>query len=118
MSDEDVTKQMGQLLRKGAALLNKACPKCNTPLLRLTDNSMYCAKCDSTIVEKPAKRKKPKAPQPSDDVLSQIATKVLANLEILYQTLPEHPHPEEIRTFAVTVRDLIETLRAIRELQQ
>lgn len=117
MSNDTVTKRMGQLLRKGAALLNTACPKCNTPLLRLKDGKMYCAKCDKEVV-KQASVPPPESPGiASGDVLSVLASKVLMNLESLTQALPEKPHPEEIRAFATTVKDLIEILKGIRDLQ-
>ncbi len=118
MSDDKVTKRMGQLLRKGAALLNVACPKCNTPLLRLQDGSMYCAKCDKEVIEQ--KSVMPSADQyvTSGDLLDQLASKVLISIESLIQSFPEKPHTEEIRVFAKTVRDLIEILKGIQQFQR
>ncbi|MFW9830508.1 MAG: Sjogren's syndrome/scleroderma autoantigen 1 family protein [Candidatus Thorarchaeota archaeon] len=115
MSDENITKRMGQLLRKGAALLNIACPKCNTPLLRLKDGTMYCTKCDIEVVEQRANAQS--SGVASSDVLNLVASKVLMNLDSLTRALPDKPHPEEIRAFASIVKDLIEILRGIRELQ-
>ena len=117
MSDEKVTKRMGQMLRKGAALLNVACPKCNTPLLRLQDGTMYCAKCDKEVVEKEPPTSSKELDVSFSEVLNQLATKILINLERLTQSLPENPHPEELRSFAEIVKDMIGILRGIRELQ-
>ena len=118
MSDDKVTKRMGQLLRKGAALLNTACPQCNTPLLRLQDGSMYCAKCDSEVVEQMAMPPSTGPAVTGNDVLSQLASKVLLSLEILIQSVPEKPHIEEIRAFAKSAKDLVEILKGIQELQK
>jgi uncharacterized Zn finger protein (UPF0148 family) len=115
MSDDAVTKRMGQMLRKGAALLNTACPKCNTPLLRLQDGTMYCVKCDREVVEQ--KAVSTDRHPASGDVLNQLGSIVLASLASLIQSLPEKPHTEEIRSFAKTAKDLIEILKGIRELQ-
>ncbi|MDO8123022.1 MAG: Sjogren's syndrome/scleroderma autoantigen 1 family protein [Candidatus Hermodarchaeota archaeon] len=117
MSDEKVTKRMGQMLRKGAALLNVACPKCNTPLLRLQDGSMYCVKCDKEVVEKEPPASSKELDVSFSEVLNQLATKVLINIERLTQSLPENPHPEELRSFAEIIKDMILILRGIRELQ-
>lgn len=117
MSDEKVTKRMGQMLRKGAALLNIACPKCNTPLLRLQDGTMYCARCEKEVVGKEPPTSSKKLDVSFSEVLNQLATKVLINLERLTQSLPENPHPEELRSFAEIVKDMIGILRGIRELQ-
>lgn len=117
MSDDKVTKRMGQLLRKGAALLNTACPKCNTPLLRLKDGTMYCAKCDKEVVEQ--KVEAPTAHQEAnDELMNLLASKVLASLAILLQSFPKKPHTEEIRVFAQTAKDLIEILKGIQQLQR
>ncbi|MFW9934855.1 MAG: Sjogren's syndrome/scleroderma autoantigen 1 family protein [Candidatus Thorarchaeota archaeon] len=118
MSDEEVTKRMGQLLRKGAALLSTACPKCNTPLLRLKDGAMYCVKCDKEVVEQKSAVLSSDYPTPSGDILNQLASRVLVTLEVLIQSFPDKPHPEEIRTFAKTAKNLIEILKGIQELQR
>ncbi|MFX0199701.1 MAG: Sjogren's syndrome/scleroderma autoantigen 1 family protein [Candidatus Hodarchaeota archaeon] len=117
MSDENITKRMGQMLRKGAALLNIACPKCNTPLLRLHDGTMYCARCDKEVVEKEPTPSRKEPDVSFTEVLNQLATKVVVNLKRITQSLPENPHPEELRSFAEIVKDMIEILRGIRELQ-
>ena len=115
MSDKNVTKNMGNLLRKGAALLNVACPQCNTPLLRLKDGTMYCAKCEQQVVEQ--QTTKPVPTQESGDVLNALTTRTLSILASLMQSLPEHPHLEEIRMFASVARDLIEILLGVQRLQ-
>jgi UPF0148 protein len=117
MSDNEVTKRMGQLLRKGAALLNTACPKCNTPLLRLKDGSMYCAKCDKQVVEQTAVAPSGEKQISSADSLNLLASKALVSIELLIHSFPEKPHTEEIRAFAKTARDLVEILKRIQELQ-
>jgi uncharacterized Zn finger protein (UPF0148 family) len=117
MSDNEVTKRMGQLLRKGAALLNTACPKCNTPLLRLKDGAMYCAKCDKEVVEQTAVTSSGELQSSSADILNLLASKTLVSIEVLIHSFPEKPHTEEIRAFAKTARDLIEILKRIQELQ-
>lgn len=117
MSDENVTKRMGQLLRQGAALLNEACPKCNTPILQLKDGSRYCAKCEKSLKESTPIRVHGEQAIPGNEVLNRLATEVLRGLDILSNSLPDKPHTEELRAFAKIGRDLVEILRAIRDLQ-
>jgi len=115
MSDENITKNMGKLLREGAALLNIACPQCNTPLLRLKDGTMYCAKCNQQVVEQGAARSS--TTREEQNVLNVLATRILSVLESLIASLPANPHPEEIRAFARVARDLVEVLQGIQKLQ-
>jgi len=115
MSDENVTKNMGKLLREGAALLNIACPQCNTPLLRLKDGTMYCAKCNQQVVEQKTPRLNTN--HEGGNILNVLSMRTLSILESLLQSLPERPHPEEIRVFARVARDLVEVLQGIQKLQ-
>ncbi|MFX1563133.1 MAG: Sjogren's syndrome/scleroderma autoantigen 1 family protein [Promethearchaeota archaeon] len=117
MTDDRVTKRMGKLLRQGAALLDKACPKCNTPLLKMTDGTMYCANCDKRVVEEGAIKGKEKTIAPKSDVLTQLASHILLSLDVLCKTLPEKSHLEEIRKFAEVTEKLVKTLHMIRDLQ-
>ena len=121
MPDEEVTRRMGDLLRKGAAILDKACPKCNMPLLRVPEGALYCAKCHVRYAEEKdgetgeAAGTEPVLPK---DVLTRLASKILVSIDSLCQTLREQPHLEEIRTFAAIAKDLVETLQIIRALQK
>jgi uncharacterized Zn finger protein (UPF0148 family) len=117
MSDDNVTRRMGKLLRGGAALLHKACPQCNTPLLRLPDGTLYCAKCDQTVLEQPAGVAAAEKPASGNDALSRLSTALLTCLDALCRMLPEQPQLQDIRTFAGTAKDLVDTLRAIRDLR-
>lgn len=117
MSDDDVTKRMGKLLRGGAALLAQACPQCNTPLLRLRDGTLYCAKCDQAVLEKPSAPATDK-PTPGNDVLNRLNTALLTCLDALCRILPEQPQLQDIHTFAGIAKELVDTLRTIRDLRR
>ncbi len=48
--DEQLIKKMAKLLREGATMLNKTCPKCSTLIYRLPNKKIICPSCDSEIV--------------------------------------------------------------------
>jgi len=116
MPDEDVTRRMGRLLRSGAALLHRSCPRCNTPLLRLPEGDLYCAKCDRRVTEAPRPPVRPR--EEGDKVLRELAGKILMSIKALCHALPENPHPEEVRAFAVVARDLVHTLKMLYDLER
>ncbi|MFX1473962.1 MAG: Sjogren's syndrome/scleroderma autoantigen 1 family protein [Promethearchaeota archaeon] len=121
MPDEEVTRRMGKLLRKGAAILDKACPTCDTPLLRLPEGLLYCAKCnvryseekEGTAIESASAERSLRL----KEVLAQLTSKILVSIDCLCQSLREQPHLEEIKTFAAIAKDLVETLKIIRSIQ-
>ena len=78
---------------------------------------MYCAKCDKQVVEQMATTPSPPRGAVSENVLNALATRALSSLQSLIQSLPENPHPEEIRTFASVAKELIEILLGVQKLQ-
>ncbi|WP_457558294.1 Sjogren's syndrome/scleroderma autoantigen 1 family protein [Candidatus Harpocratesius sp.] len=48
MSEKSV-KKMANLLRNGATMLDKYCPKCKSILFRLQNNEIFCPNCNQEI---------------------------------------------------------------------
>ncbi len=49
LEDEDY-KKMAELLRKGATMLNLACPACNSPLFKYKTDDVFCPVCNKKVV--------------------------------------------------------------------
>ena len=50
VKDEDqLIKKMAKLLREGATMLDKSCPKCGTLIYRLPSKKIVCPNCNSEI---------------------------------------------------------------------
>ena len=43
-------KRMADLLRQGATLTDLSCPACASPLFRLKDGMLWCAKCEKKVI--------------------------------------------------------------------
>ncbi|UCD46153.1 MAG: hypothetical protein JSV27_04995 [Candidatus Bathyarchaeota archaeon] len=43
-------KEMAELLRSGARMLDKSCPECNSPLFQLKSGEIWCANCQRRVV--------------------------------------------------------------------
>ena len=41
---------MADLLRQGATLTDLSCPVCASPLFRLKDGTLWCAKCEKKVI--------------------------------------------------------------------
>ena len=49
-SDDAVIRKMAQLLKSGAAMLDRSCPACNVPLFRLKTGEIICPSCGQKFV--------------------------------------------------------------------
>ena len=48
--DDESVKRMADLLRQGATLTELACPVCASPLFRLKDGTLWCAKDEKKVL--------------------------------------------------------------------
>src|SRR4030065_1329645 len=64
--EENHIKRMADLLRQGATLTDLSCPVCASPLFRLRDGTLWCAKDEKKVVVVKEGEEPPKqAPQPN-----------------------------------------------------
>ncbi|WP_371801965.1 Sjogren's syndrome/scleroderma autoantigen 1 family protein [Candidatus Lokiarchaeum ossiferum] len=49
MNSDRIVKDMAKLLRNGATMLDKECPKCGKILFRLKTGTIFCPNCSDTI---------------------------------------------------------------------
>ena len=49
-NEDQLIKEMAQLLREGATMLDKTCPKCGTLIYRLPNKKIICPSCNSEII--------------------------------------------------------------------
>ena len=49
-TDDNPIKRMADLLSHGAALTDLSCPACSSPLFRLKDATLWCAKCEKKVI--------------------------------------------------------------------
>jgi UPF0148 protein len=50
MSTGEGMKEMADLLRSGARMLNYNCPECGSPLFQLKSGDVWCANCQRRVV--------------------------------------------------------------------
>ncbi|HDO19898.1 MAG: hypothetical protein NDF53_01565 [archaeon GB-1867-097] len=48
--DKRKLKEMAEMLRKGATMLNQICPECKVPLFRLKDGTVICPSCKRKVL--------------------------------------------------------------------
>jgi len=98
---EGSMKEMGELLRRGARMMSKACPVCGTPLFRLKNGEIVCPSC-----KRPVKIVKgDEAPE---------ATAQMGNLEAsLRRKVAEVQALMEDEKDAAKIREYTETLVAL-----
>jgi UPF0148 protein len=104
-------KQMAELLRKGATMLNETCPECNTPLFKLRDGSLVCPMCNKPVVVVPADAD-------TDGMAQQgsIDQTLMNKIKEIQSLLEKEKEPAKINALLDTLVRLLDARERVRKL--
>jgi UPF0148 protein len=108
---EGSMKQMAELLRKGATMLSKTCPECNTPLFKLQDGSLVCPMCNKPVVVLPADADTEGMAQQGS-----IDQTLMKKIKYIQDVLEQENDPSKINALVETLLKLFDARERIRKL--
>ncbi|MHA1185256.1 MAG: Sjogren's syndrome/scleroderma autoantigen 1 family protein [Candidatus Heimdallarchaeota archaeon] len=121
-NDEGI-KAIAAALRAGGTLLNKACPVCDSPLIKINDK-VYCKVCEKEVIiyqdekELPAEIrkeiKKKVSPAVSEEE-SKVEKTLKSKIEKLRLQLEESDDPDEIIKLTEAIDKLNSTLKKMKD---
>jgi UPF0148 protein len=116
-TDEDKhIKRMADLLRQGTTLTELACPACFSPLFRLKDGTLWCAKCEKKVVvvregEEPAKAT-------SLMTLDALESTLMTKVQNVQNKMQNEENPEELQKLGRLLSELLENLERVRKIKR
>ncbi|MHA1243578.1 MAG: Sjogren's syndrome/scleroderma autoantigen 1 family protein [Candidatus Heimdallarchaeota archaeon] len=122
-SNDEGIKAIAAALRAGGTLLNKACPVCDSPLIKINDR-IYCKVCEKEVIiyqdekELPAairkEIKKKVSPEISEED-SKVEKTLKSKIEKLRLRLEESDDPDEIIKITEAIDKLSSTLKKMKD---
>ncbi|MHA1187352.1 MAG: Sjogren's syndrome/scleroderma autoantigen 1 family protein [Candidatus Heimdallarchaeota archaeon] len=122
-SNDEGIKAIAAALRAGGTLLNKACPICDSPLIKINDR-IYCKVCEKEVIiyqdekELPAairkEIKKKVSPEISEED-SKVEKTLKSKIEKLRLRLEESDDPDEIIKITEAIGKLSSTLKKMKD---
>ncbi len=113
--EERYIKRMADLLRQGSTLTDLACPACSSPLFRLKNGDLWCAKCEKkVIVVKEGEEPRITSSMALDNLESTLMTKVQA----VQSKMAQEENPEELQKLNVVLSGLLENLEKTRKTRR
>ena len=122
-SNDEGIKAIAAALRAGGTLLNKACPVCDSPLIKINDR-IYCKVCEKEVIiyqdekELPAairkEIKKKVSPEISEED-SKVEKTLKSKIEKLRLQLEESDNPDEIIKITEAIDKLSSTLKKMKD---
>ena len=114
--DEKHIKKMADLLRQGSTLTNLACPVCASPLFKLKNGDLWCAKCEKKVIivkegEEPSKTTSPM-------VLNNLEATLLEKIQEIQNKMQKAQSTEELQKLGSTLSELLENLEKTRKAKR
>jgi len=106
---------MADLLRQGATLTEHSCPACASPIFKLKNGQLWCAKCQKRIIilregETPEEATKP-------IVLSTLESTVLAKIQEVETKIKNEKDPAQLEKLSATLATLLDNLEKIKKMK-
>jgi UPF0148 protein len=114
--EEKHIKKMADLLRQGSTLTDLACPACASPLFKLKNGELWCAKCEKKVIvvkegEEPSKITSPM-------VLDTLEATLLEKIQEIQNKMQHTQDVEELQKLGSTLSELLENLEKIRKIKR
>jgi UPF0148 protein len=106
---------MVDLLRQGSTLTDLACPVCASPIFKLRNGDLWCAKCEKKVVvvkegEEPTKIT-------SSMVLDTLEATLLTKIQEIQNKMQTEQNVDELQKLGKALSDLLENLEKIRKIK-
>jgi UPF0148 protein len=114
-TEDKPIKRMADLLRQGATLTDLSCPACSSPLFRLKDGTLWCAKCEKKVVVVKEGEEPEKAGNAAYDKLE--AT-LLAKVQNIQDKIQNTEDVEELQKLSIALSELLSNLEKIQKMKK
>ena len=106
---------MADLLRQGATLTDLSCPVCASPLFRLKDRTLWCAKCEKKVIvvkegEEPEKT--------SNTTYDKLEATLLTKVQEIQNKIQQTENVKELQKLSTALSDLLGNLEKIKKIKK
>ncbi len=106
---------MADLLRQGATLTDLACPACASPLFRLKDGTLWCAKDEKKVIVVKEGEETEKA---ADAAMDKLEATLLAKVQEIQNKIQNTENVEELQKLSAALSELLGNLEKIQKMKK
>jgi UPF0148 protein len=104
---------MADLLRQGTILTELACPACASPLFKLRNGDLWCAKCQKKVIV--VKEGEDASKIQSSMALETLEATLLSKIQNVQSKMENEENPEELQKLSTSLSALLENLERLRK---
>ena len=109
-------KRMANLLVQGATLTDLACPVCASPLFKLKDGTLWCAKDEKKVIIVKEGEGAPKSS--ASTACDKLETTLLAKIAYLQAKIEKTEDPDELQKLSSALSKLLASLDQTQKLKK
>jgi UPF0148 protein len=107
---------MADLLRQGSALTELACPVCASPLFRLRNGDLWCAKCEKRVIV--VKEDEDVEKVMRSMTLEKLEATLLTKVQEIQDKMQHTENPEEMQKLGITLSGLLDNIERTRKAKK
>jgi len=113
--DDEPIKRMAELLLQGATLTDLSCPACFSPLFRLKNGTLWCAKDEKKVIVLKEGEEQPKPT--TSTALDTLEATLLAKVQDLQNKIQQTENVEDIQKITAALSDLLDSLEKVKKMK-
>ncbi|MFB0501597.1 MAG: Sjogren's syndrome/scleroderma autoantigen 1 family protein [Candidatus Bathyarchaeia archaeon] len=114
--DTKPIQTMVDLLRQGATLTERSCPACSSPLFKLRNGELWCAKCQKRVIVVKEGTTPTEATGPV--VLEALESTVLTKIQDIEKKIKGETDPQQLERLSSLLSKLLENLEKLRKMKR
>lgn len=107
---------MAELLRQGATLTDLSCPACGSPLFRLKDGTLWCAKDEKKVIVVKEGEEPPKPA--ADKGLDALEATLMAKVQDLQVKIQRTENVDELQKLTAALSELLDSLEKVKRMKK
>ncbi len=106
---------MADLLRQGTTLTELSCPVCVSPLFRLKDETLWCAKCEKKVI---VVKEGEEAERAAGGAMVKLEATLLAKVEEVQGKIQRAEDVDELQKLSTALSELLNSLEKIKKIKK
>jgi UPF0148 protein len=114
-TDETHIKRMADLLRQGTTLTELSCPVCASPLFRLKDGTLWCAKCEKKVI---VVKEGEETERTASAAMDKLEATLLAKVQEIQGKIQQTENIDELQKLSTALSELLNNLEKIKKMKK
>ncbi len=116
-TDNTLVKRGANLLLQGATLTDLSCPVCSSPLFRLKDGTLWCAKDEKKVIVLKEGEEPPKQAAAPTTAYDKLEATLMAKIQEIQGKIEKTEDMDELQKLTIALDQLLNSVEKIKKMK-